>query len=427
MLKGAIMLKRVLGLAVAAAAALAALTAAPAAAPAAPPAAAAAGAVLDWNRYAERAVNQAAQERNQPQRAFLEMAMVQGAVYDAVNAITRANQPYLVAPRAHRWYSADAAAATAAYRVLIALLPDRQPALAPPYAQSLAQIPDGAAKTGGIRVGEEAAAAMLAARQNDGRDGPRQPVIGAEPGQWRPTPPAFAISPIAWIGDVTPFLIPSAQQLRTRGPNPLTSPAYARDFAETKQLGAADSATRTPEQTDVARYWDQGPWSEILVSLAQSQGLDTADTARLLAMVSLAIADAVIGCVNDKNYWNWWRPITAIREAAHDGNPATRPDRNWTPLIVTPGFPEHPAGHTCGSGAIVGVLQGFFGTDQMAFSATSPSSGTTRSFTSFSQALQEAVDSRVWGGIHWRTADVQGAQLGQQVAAWERSHYFKPV
>ncbi len=383
--------------------------------------------VIDWNVYAERALNQAAQERGQPQRARLESAMVQGAVYDAVNAISRTHQPYLFAPSALWWYSKDAAAATAAYRMLIAILPEQQPSLEPLYQQSLAAIPDGAAKAGGVRVGEKAAETMLAARENDGRDGPRQPVIGMLPGEWRSTPPAFAIAPMAWIGDVTPFLIPSAEWLRTKGPNRLTSRAYARDFAETKELGAVASTTRTPVQTEIALYWDRAPWGDILRSLTQSQNLDTADTARLLAMVSLAGADAEIACIYDKNYWNWWRPITAIREADTDGNPATAADPTWTPLIETPGFPEHPAGHTCGSGAIVGVLQNFFGTDRINFSAASPGSGTTRSFTSFSQALDEVIDSRVWGGIHWRTADVQGAQLGMEVARWERTHFFKPT
>jgi hypothetical protein len=211
--------------------------------------------------------------------------------------------------------------------VVIALLPERQPALEPLYEQSLAAIPYGAAKTGGITVGNRAAAAMLAAREDDGRDGPRQPVIGTEPGEWRPTPPASAIAPVAWIGDVEPFLVPSAERLRTRGPNRLTSRAYARDFAETKELGAANSATRTPEQTEVALYWDQAPWGDILVSLAQSQNLNTADTARLLAMVSLAGADAEIGCVNDKNYWNWWRADhrdprgRKRRQSGHDARP----------------------------------------------------------------------------------------------------------
>ncbi len=407
-----------IGAAVAVASALATPSAAPAASD---------SAVLDWYQYAGQELNQAAQARNQPPRARLEMAMVQGAVYDAVNAIARTNQPYLVAPRARRWYSKDAAAATAAYRVVSSLLPDRRPALQPLYEQSLGKLPAGAAKTGGIRVGDRAARAMLAAREDDGRDGPRQPVFGTEPGVWRPTLPAFAVVDTAWVADVEPFLIPSAERLRTRGPNPLTSGIYAKEFSETKELGAANSIARTPEQTDVALYWDEAPWGDILVSLAQSENLRTNDTARLLAMVSLAGADAEIAVVSEKNYWNTWRPITAIREAESDGNPATTPDPNWTPLIVTPGFPEYPAGHTTGSGAIVGVLQSFFGTDRIAFSAPSRSSGTTRSFTSFSQALQEIIDSRVWGGIHWRTAETVGARLGRRIARWERTRYFKPA
>jgi len=406
------------GVAVAVAAALVAPAAAPAASE---------NAALDWYRYAGQEINRAAEMRAQPQRARLEMAMVQGAAYDAVNAIARNHEPYLVAPRAQRWYSEDAAAASAAYRIVIALLPGRQPALDPRYERSLAAIPDGAAKTGGIRVGEEAAAAMLAARAADGRDGPRQPVFGTEPGVWRPTPPAFAVAPMAWVGDVEPFVMPSAGRLGTRGPNRLTSGAYAKDLNETKELGAANSATRTREQTEIALYWDRAPWGDILVSLVESQNLNTAETARLLAMVSLAGADAEITCVNEKNYWNTWRPITAIREADTGSNPATRPDPTWMPLIDTPGFPEYPAGHTCGSGAIVGVLQSFFGTDRIAFSATSRGTGTTRSFTSFSQALQEVIDSRVWGGIHFRTADEVGARIGKRVAQWATSRYFKPV
>jgi hypothetical protein len=407
--------RKVVGLIVAATAALAA------------PAAAPADVVLDWNEYGEQALNQSAQQRGQPDVALLGRAMVQGAVYDAVNAIARTNQPYLVAPRARRWYSMDAAAATAAYRTLLVVVPEQQATLEPLYEQSLAAIADGAAKRGGARVGEEAAAAMLAARENDGRDGPPRIVIGTEPGQWRPTPPAFALDPTSWLGDVRPFLVPSAEQLRTRGPNSLTSRAYTKEFAEVKELGAADSQTRTPEQTDIALYWDHAPWVEIVRSLAQTQRLDTADTARLLAMVWLAAADSQIGCRNDKYYWNWWRPITAIREAATDGSPRTEPDPDWTSLIDAPPYPDHPAGHTCGSGAIVGALQTFFGTDKIAFSATSFRSGTTRSFTRFSQALDEVIDSRVWGGIHFRTAEVQGAQLGKEVAHWERRYYFKPT
>lgn len=383
--------------------------------------------VITWNVYAEQALNQAAQQRGQPNRARLEMAMVQGAVYDAVNAIAQTHGPYLGAPPAHRWYSKDAAAATAAYRMVLGLLPDQHTALEPLYEQTLAVIPDGAAKAGGITVGERAAAAMIAAREHDGRDGPRQPVIGTQPGEWRPTPPSYAIDPSAWVGDVKLFLIPSAEWLRTKGPNRLSSRAYARDLAEVKDWGAVSSGSRTLEQTEIARYWNFAPWGDIFRSLIETQKLDAAETARFLAMLSLAGADAQIACTNDKNYWNWWRPITAIRDAHTDGNPDTARDENWTPLIETPGFAEHPAGHTCGSGAIVGVLQNFFGTDSIAFSATSFGSGTTRSYESFSQALADVIDSRVWAGVHFRTAEVQGARLGLEVARWQRTHYFKPV
>jgi hypothetical protein len=340
-LKGAIMLNRLLVLTLAGGAALTA-TIAVAAAPAAQPATsstASADTVLDWYGYAGQELNQAAQMRNQPPRARLELAKVQGAVYDAVNAIAGTNEPYLVAPAAEPWYSQDAAAASAAYRVLIDLLPERQPALELLYEQSLAAVPDGPAKAGGVRVGEEAAEAMLAARVGDGTDGPREPVFGTEPGEWRPTPPDYAVTDTAWIADVEPFLIRSAEQFRSRGPNRLSSGIYAKEFDETKELGAADSATRTPEQADVALYWDQAPWDEILVSLAQSQNLDANGTARLLAMASLADADALIAVTSEKNYWNTWRPITAIREAEYDGNAATSADPDWTPLIETPGFP----------------------------------------------------------------------------------------
>jgi PAP2 superfamily protein len=391
------------------------------------PAVASANTVVEWDANAERALAQAGQQRGQPELPVLGTAMVQGAVYDAVNAIARTNQPYLVAPRARWWYSKDAAAATAAYRTSVALVPEQRSALEPLYAQSLAAIPDGPAKTGGIRVGEQAAAAMLAARENDGRDGPSKVMIGTEPGQWRPTPPAFALDPASWMGDVKPFLIPSAERLRTRGPNRLTSRAYTKEFIEVKEYGSKSSTARTDEQTDIALFWNRAPWSDIVRSLAQGQQLNAADTARLVAMVRLAAADAIIACRNDKYYWNFWRPITAIREAGGDGNPATKPDENWESLLDTPPYPDHPAGHTCGSAAIVGALRTFFGTDRMSFSATSSTSGTTRSFTSFSQALDEVIDSRVWGGVHFRTAEVQGAQLGFEVARWERAHYFKPM
>jgi hypothetical protein len=387
-----------------------------------------ADAVSDWNAHASTAI--VTNARQPPHAAVLSFAIVQGAVYDAVNAIDRRYRPYLVQPAASPWDSQDAAAATAAFRVLAALFPTQLPTLQPLYDASLLAVPDGPMQEGGVAAGEAAAAAMLAARANDGRGGPFDVVIGTEPGEWRPTPPAFVVEPAPWVGIVRPFLVPSAESLRTKGPHKLRGGAYAREFEEVKEVGSLTSTTRTADQTDAALFWNEhGPqlWNRIFRSLLASRGLSTADGARLLAMTNLAAADGAIGCWNDKYYWSFWRPVTAIREAAGDGNPATEADPGWTPLLATPAFPDHPSGHGCVSGAIANTLAAFFRTDEVAFTATSLNSGTTRSFARLSQAVEEIVDARVWSGIHFRTADEQGAGLGKRVARWLKTHYFQRV
>jgi hypothetical protein len=398
------------------------------------PAVAHADAVTDWNEIASAAiVNTAGQP---PPVSALSFAMVQGAVYDAVNAIDRRHQPYLVLPAAGRHDSEDAAAATAAHRVLVALFPLQVSTLDAQYAASLAAVKDGA--PGGIAAGEAAAAAMLAARTGDGRGGPFVPVSGTAPGQWRPVPPALNSDPAPWIGNVRPFLVPDVEMLRTAPPNPLTSRAYARDLNEIKSVGALHSTARTPDQTDAAVFWQEHAfrlWNRILRSLVVSHRLDSANSARMLAMVDLAAADAAIGCWNNKYRWNFWRPITAIREAASDGNPLTAPDPDWTPLfdpatlpgLITPPFPDHPSGHNCAAGSILGSLLSFFGTDRVPFSATSTLTNTTRNWDSLSDALRENINARVWAGIHFRTADLAGAALGLRVALYERLHAFGPI
>jgi hypothetical protein len=399
--------------------------------------------VTDWNAIASTALARAGQP---PHAAVLSFAMVHGAVYDAVNAIDRGHRPYLVLPVANPWDSKEAAAATAAFRVLVALFPGQLTALQPLYDVSLAAVPDGPAKDGGIAAGEEAAAAMLAARANDGRGGPFTFVFGTAPGEWRLAPPQgptgiVALDPAPWVGNVRPFIVPDIGMLRTDGPNALTSAAYADDFNEVKELGSLTSTKRTADETAAAIFWqDSGPtvWNRVFRTLALR--LSIADSARLFAMANLAGADASIGCWNDEYYWRFWRPITAIREAETDGNPATEPDPNWTPLfdptvpvsgapLVTPGFPDHPAGHGCISSAYVHTAQAFFGTDKVEFTAISnkcaPAPCPSRSFDRFSDALREIIDARVWGGIHFRTADVQGAVLGKKVANYLRMHYFQ--
>ena len=411
------------------------------------PAVARADEVTQWNVNASAAIFAAAPTAHSSTLSF---AMVQGAVYDAVNGIDGGYQPYLVRPHANPWDSKDAAVATAAYRVLLAVVPAAQTAalatLATQYTATLAAIPAGPAKDGGIAAGEAAAAAMLAARMNDGRN-PTTPfpfVFGTTPGVWRISPPLTTPDPTPWVGNVTPFLVPSAEMLRTKGPNKLTSKAYADDFNEVKSLGSFSSTTRTADQTNAAIFWQSQPlglYGGVMRQLSARFGLTTAQNARLFAMVSLAGADGAIGCWNDKYYWNFWRPIDAIRLAASDGNSGTEPDIAWRPLfdpatvttppLATPNFPDHPSGHSCVSSAILHTMQEFFGTDHIAFDIVSSrfpgTPAQTRHYESFSAALDEVINARVWGGIHFRTADEQGAQLGRTVARWEHAHYFKPL
>jgi hypothetical protein len=302
------------------------------------PGVARADAVTDWNAYAGNAL--AVTARLSPTAASLHMAMVQGAMYDAVNGIDRGYRPYLVLPAAQPWDSMDAAAATAAYRVLVSIVPAQQPALEPLYQASLAQVPDGPPKDGGIAAGETAAAAMIAARTGDGRFGSFRFTASLTPGAWRPELPLFASDPFAWAAYVKPFLIEGPSQFRSDGPNGLTSDAYTADFAEVKAVGARNNSTRTADQTEQALYWgaEHGTllWGRIIRTISANEGLSVSENARLFAMVQLASADANINCWNDKAYWSSWRPITAIRLADTDGNPATDADPAWEPLLATP-------------------------------------------------------------------------------------------
>jgi PAP2 superfamily len=384
--------------------------------------------VTEWNLNATNALLVSAAQP--PQVSVPHLAMVHGAVYDAVNAIDGGHEGYLISSRLARPSdSEEAAAATAAYRVLAHLVPAQQATLDALYASSLAAVPDGPRKTRGIAVGEAAAAAMIAARTNDGRFGAFRFPVGSEPGVWRPVPPALANDPNAWLKDVTPFLIENPSQFRSKGPLALTSRRYAREFDEVKSLGSLTSTARTADQTHSARYWAENPpatWSRIFRTLSAQQGLALAVNARLYAMLYMTAADALIAVWDDKAHWSFWRPITAIREAGSDGNPRTQPQDGWTPLIANPPYPEHPSGHTGLSGSIVKTLQQFFGTDEIAWSDTN-NAGLTRSFSRLSQAIDEIVDARVWSGIHFRAAEKQGQRIGRSVARYRQGRYFRPV
>jgi hypothetical protein len=386
--------------------------------------------VLAWNQHAydELIVT----KLQPPPVSVLNLALVHGAVYDAVNAIDGGYEPYLGAPTASPSYSEDAAAAAAAYRVLVYLVPDREPQLTGYYNDSLDLIPNGAAENGGVAVGEAAAATMILERTGDGRNGTTLFTEGTRKGEWRRVPLVTGGNSFRWVGQVDPFLIPSALQFGTAGPLRLGSDAYAREFAQVKRLGRATGSTRTPDQTSKALFWSEhavAMWTRIFRQISVAQDLSTADNARFFAMLYLTGADALIACFEDKETHGFWRPQTAIEKAATDGNPATRADPAWTPLIPTPPYPDHPSGHNCISGSFVRTLQQFFGTNLMSFSATNVAvePDITRSFTRFSQAIREILRARVFGGLHFWTADVQGARLGRRVANWRQEHYFQPV
>ena len=389
-----------------------------------------ADAVTDWNINAVTALVATAGQG--PTVSTVHLAMVHGAVYDAVNSIDERYEPYLVEVRARDWYSKDAAAATAAYRVLLGIVHAQEPTLTALYNASLAPIPAGAAKDGGIRVGEVAAAAMLADRKNDGRFGPYRfpaPATPLDPwpvGQWRPVLPAFANDPAAWIKDVRPFLIDDPAHYPTPAPYELTSKKYAREFNEVKSIGSLNSTTRTDDQTDQARFWAEGPqiWTRVARQLSAAHGLRSSENARMFAMLYTTGADALISVWNGKAQHLFWRPITAIREADRDDNPATEKNQDWLPLINTPPYPDQPSGLSGVSAAMGEALEEVFGHHEP-FSATSNNSGTTRSYRSFDQAVDEVVDARVYSGIHYRKADVDGAAIGHDVARDSLRRYFE--
>lgn len=388
-----------------------------------------------------------------PPAAQVHVGMVQGAVYDAVNATEPKHyRPYLLGRRFSARASQDAAVAAAAYGVLrhlVSTVPNvvetsrtaTLATLATQYQAALAPIASGPFKDQGVAAGEAAAAAMIAARTDDGRFGPSQWVPNTGVGHWWPslTPAgALALDPTPWVGGVDPFLMTSSSQFRTAGPVSLTSTTWALDFNEVKSLGAASSTARTPTQTYIAKWWQSTPvlsWNEVARDLSARGHLDAVDTARLLAMTNLSGADAAINCWNDKYYWDFWRPGNAIARAAEDGNPATAPQAGWTPLISAP-YPEHPSGHLCLDAAHSRILQKFFGdtvsggfqmTSVSALLAPAPADPRVRTFSRFSQVMDEITEARIWAGLHYRTADVQAKTLGWNVAEWAAAHYFQPV
>jgi len=386
--------------------------------------------ILEWNGYAANAI---VAENQPPPRGLIRLAMVHLAIYDAVNAIEGYPfTPYAVTPSVVSPTSREAATAAAAHDVLVALFPNQQSDLDAKYATTLATIPDGPAKTNGIGVGQQTAAGILSFRANDGRDAVVSYSPGSGPGLWNPTPPGFLPAQAPEVAYVQTFTLNSPSQFRAEPPPDFSSEIWVRDYNEVKALGRATGSTRTPEQTDLARFIGDQPmlqWNRVWRSISASEALSLLDKARFFAMLTTASSDALIACWDSKFFYSFWRPVTAIRAGDTDGNPDTEPDPNWIGLVNAPNHPDYPAAHGCFSSASTETLQFFFSTDEFEFIMDSKVAGLTnpvRHYTSFSQALQDALDARVYGGMHYRNSTHVGAIIGKQVAHFATRHFFQP-
>lgn len=404
--------------------------------------------VLVWNQHAIRAIGNAGSATppglgQPPPLAPIHLAMVHGAIYDAVNAIDRmSHEPYLRGlPRARASASRAAAVATAAHHVLVGL--DTVPpmpanvrtSLDSLYSASLATIVNNRSKRDGIAIGAATAQAMLDARLEDGRFGAAVfDTSSTAAGSWQLVPP-LSNNVFAWVKDVDPFAVNSEEQFRSAGPPSLTSAQYTAEFNEVKAKGAKTGSTRTTAETNLAHFVSVNPvpiMNTALRTIATERRLSISQQARLFAMTSISAADALITCWDDKFARNFWRPYTAIRNATADGNPDTIQNDTWETFLPTPGYPDHPSGYNCFTAGTMHAAKAFFGSDNASFSLTSlgtnpPTTTTTRHYTRFTDVTLDAIEGRIFMGIHFRTPDVQGAGIGKNVAEWVASHYFRPL
>jgi membrane-associated phospholipid phosphatase len=392
--------------------------------------------VVQWNRTLLVIVRTpgAQQATVHPTRSF---AILHAAIYDAVNAIDRSHKPYLVhLTSVSQFASEDAAAASAAHEVLLTLYPNFQPMLDAQLQQSLVLIPEGADKTEGIAIGKTVADQILALRSNDGSNASPIPFVFTNPpvpGDYQSTPPNFPKQPqFTHWSHVTPFALERANQFRPGPPPALASDTYSDVFNEVKSLGIVNSTTATRDQALTGRFWNgaiQNYWNEIAQTATLRHELTTAQSARLFALLDLSFADGVIAFYDAKYTYNFWRPVTAIREAATSGNPETVPDPNWLPEVgnTTPD-PSYPGAHAVISAAAASVLISFFRDNHFDFSVTSEVlPGVERSFDSFSAAGEEATLSRIFAGVHFRSDLTTGQRLGREVADFVVDNFLTPV
>lgn len=391
-----------------------------------------ADAVTGWN-----AIMQATVTPTNPFFQARSAAIVQLAVFEAVNAVVGDYEPYLGTIAAPPWASPDAAAIAAAHRALVNLPPARDdPAtiamLDALRAQSLAAIPDGPAKAAGIAAGEDAATALLLRRADDGSTEAANVhyMPGNNPGDWRPTPPAGAPAFLAGWGQVAPFGLEDGSQFRAPPPPALRTGKYAKDYNEVKLVGRFDSPFRPQDRTDVARFYAAvtpvQAWNSAARQVSAAQGKSLSENARIFGLLAMALADGSISVFETKYYYSYWRPVTAIQAGDTDGNGLTDPDRAWLPLIVTPPFPSYPSAHATLSGAARAVVERAFGPDGHAITLADPRvPDVVLHYSAWGQITGDIDDARVYGGIHFRYDQEAGAQQGRRVGRYLLRHYLR--
>src|SRR6266511_2430097 len=380
--------------------------------------------VTDWNNAALDAIRAG---NTNPPIASRSLAILHVSIYDAVNGIARTHEPYLVESAVPGSASREAAASAAARDALVNLFPANASTFDALHAAILAAIPNGPQKTAGIVWGEYVASQILVARANDGWNATvPPPPDGSGPGVWVPTPPAFLPYLLPQWGFVVPFGMSSSSQFRPPGPPSLDSERYAADYDEVKELGALVGSTRTEEQTEIALFWADGAgtetppghWNSIARIIADARGNTLEENARLFALLNIAMADAAICSWDAKYVFNFWRPVTAIAFA--------EPELNWMSFIITPPFPDYVSGHSTFSGAAATVLALFYGTGDLPFTTGSDFlPGVYRSFPTCLAAAEEAAVSRLYGGIHFRSANEAGLQAGISIGEWTGTHHLQ--
>jgi hypothetical protein len=384
----------------------------------------AADVVTDWNQTANACVLEA---KILPFAGTRVMAIMHTAMFDAINSIEGHYTPYKFKVSAPAGSSPEAAGVAAAHAALVALFPEQKAALDAAYAAALTQVPDGAGRTAGIAVGEDVAAKVLAWRASDGANAPNT---------YRPVTTAGAYItttlPVGtqWVS-MTPWVMERPSQFHPAPPPALSSAQWAADYNEVKELGGKKSARRTAAQTEIGRFWTiTGPQSfdPIVRQLAAAPGRSLSQNARLFALVEMAVADSYIAVFEAKYTYNFWRPITAIRNGDIDGNEATVRDPSWEPLVDTPLHPEYPCAHCINTGSARAVLESEFGTGPNPLTMTSPTApGAVHKWASIGDYAEEVAMARIYGGLHYRNSTVVGKDMGKKIGELAVQNYLKPV